>query len=1060
MKYTVIQLICLVFLLFYPGMSLAQSGTITGTVVDQEEGFPLAGTTVQLVEEGMGQVTDAEGNFEFSDIPSGTHTLTVSFVGYQEHEEEINLASGEEVDIEVALQEDVFAIEELVVTGVVGETERGQTPFSIGRVSGEEVIRVPNVSAEQAIRGQISGVNMVKGSGQPGQAANFHIRGLTSIEGNNQPLIIVDGTIIDASMADIDAYNIQSVEVLKGAAAASLYGSRAAAGVVQIRTDRGEGLRDQSTRINFRSEVGISNLPSEVANIEHHHHLMNEAGDAYLTRDPETGELIETDDRGLALAPGFDTAVMDKEFVGETYNQTERFFGDQVSHSQNLTISQRYGATNYSISLNNTREGGVIPNSDGYWRRSGRVNVDSRLTDALSASLSGYYARSSQDYVHGEPLFSLQFFAPDVDLTERDEDGRYIHDAGPDPIEENPLYDLTYQDFDYNRSRVLANASLSWAPVEWAEVEGDMSYDRLDVNNEYFTPTWHQALDFPIDNGEMEMENQVQHSLNSSINARFNQDFGSLRTRSLLRFLDERSGYDEFSAYGERFLVEDTPALHALDEDNYEIESRSEEIISQSYLGNLNLIYDDTYILDMLLRRDGSSLFGEDQRWHTYYRGSFAYVASETDWFNVDAVNDLRFRISTGTAGGRPGFSARFETYNLGGGGTITKSVQGNRDLRPEHSTEYEFGVEAGFYNRFNLDLTHARTETVDQILQVPLLGKFGYDVQFQNAGSLESQTWEASLEAFAVRTSDMQWSFRLNADRTYSEITEYDQPPHRYGVVSQDASFYRRPGETLGTLYGLKWVESLDGLPVDLQGYEEYFDVNDDGYVVPVGRDNSWTDGWEIEDGERVSPLEDPDHKWGQTVYADDGTRLGQWGYPINFVDEEGNEIHKIGQTLPDMNLSFSSNFTYRGLNVYFLLDSVLGRDIYNRTRKWAARDNMAGEMDQAGKPVEKRKPINYYQTLYATNETSSHWVEDGSYLKLRELNIGYTFDQTQLAPLFGTIVDELTFSLIGRNLLTFTEYSGFDPEVGSGSANIYGYDDFNYPNFRQIAGSINITF
>lgn len=1034
---------------------MAQAGTITGTVYDADEDFPLAGTTVQLVEEGMGQVTDTEGNFEFTDVPGGTHTLLVTFIGYQEYEEEINLSAGEEVHIEVGLQQDVFGLEELVVTGVIGEVERGQTPFSIGRVRGDDVIQVPNVSAEQALRGQVAGVNMVQGSGQPGEAANFHIRGLTSISGNNEPLIIVDGTIIEGTMADIDAYNIESIEVIKGAAAASMYGSRAAAGVVQIRTDRGQGLQDQSTRVNFRSEVGVSNLPTEVANIGHHFYYMDDQGN-YLNSD---GEVV--DSRAAAGAPDAEYAVMDQEFPGETFNHTDRFFSNQINHSQNLTISQRYGPTNYSITLSNTSEGGIIPESDGYWRRSARINIDSRLTEALSTSVSGYYAQSNRDLVHGEPLFSLQFFAPDVDLAERDEDGRYIHNPGPDPLEENPLYDVAYQDFQRNNGRLLANASLNWNPVEWFDLEGDVNMDRSDIHHRDFTPTWHQTIDFGFDDGYMRMFNRRQRAINSSVNARFSQQFGDLQVRSMLRALDERTSYEQFEASAERFMVEETPVLDAMDEDNYSIESWEQEIISQSYLGNINFIYDNTYIFDVLLRRDGSSLFGAAERWHTYYRGSMAYVISEEDWFDVNAVSDLRFRASTGTAGGRPGFTARFETWNIGSGGTVTKSTLGNRELKPEHSTEHEFGIEAGLFNRFNFDITHARTTTENQIIPVPLAGYFGFNTQWANAGTLESQTWEASMQAFAVRTSDMQLSFRLNIDRTESVITEYNRPPHRYGVVSQDASFFRRPGETLGTLYGLKWVESLDNLPSNFQGYEEYFDINDDGYVVPVGRGNSWTDGWDIEDGERVSgPGAEGDHKWGETVVAEDGTVLGEWGMPVNYVDDEGEDIHKIGATVPDMNLGFSTSFNYRGFNAYFLLEGVFGRDVYNRTRKWAVRDNMAGEMDQADVPVEQRKPSGYYQHLYATNETSSHFVEDGSYIKLRELNIGYTFTQSQLSPLFGTAVDELSFNLIGRNLLTFTDYSGFDPEVGSGSANIYGYDDFNYPNFRQIAGSVNITF
>jgi hypothetical protein len=198
----------------------------------------------------------------------------------------------------------------------------------------------------------------------------------------------------------------------------------------------------------------------------------------------------------------------------------------------------------------------------------------------------------------------------------------------------------------------------------------------------------------------------------------------------------------------------------------------------------------------------------------------------------------------------------------------------------------------------------------------------------------------------------------------------------------------------------------------------------------------------------------------WGTQVVAEDGTVLGMWGIPVAFEDEDGNDFVRIGRALPDFQMSFSTNFRYRGLTVYALFDSQIGGEIYNQSRQWPYRDQMHGDFDQRGKPDHAKKPNAYYQTLYNVNLSSSHFVEDGSYVKLRELALRYSFDHAALQPVFGDLLNNVRVSLIGRNLLTCTRYRVFDTEVGLEDATILRFDAFNYPNYRTISASLEIQF
>ena len=284
-----------------------------------------------------------------------------------------------------------------------------------------------------------------------------------------------------------------------------------------------------------------------------------------------------------------------------------------------------------------------------------------------------------------------------------------------------------------------------------------------------------------------------------------------------------------------------------------------------------------------------------------------------------------------------------------------------------------------------------------------------------------------------------------MNFDRTRQEINQLDIAPYRTGF------FYVREGEELGTFYGDRWMTSCSDLPSGVDCGE--FDVNDDGYLVYVGAGNTAGDGIAKD-------------LWGTA--GDVGGNSYSWGRPIKTEDEDGNRFLFMGNTTPDFNLSWSNNFRWKNFNLYALLDGEFGAEVYNQTRAYAYRDNPSGDTDQGGKPDSQKKSLDYYQDLYNVNANSSHFVEDGTFVKLREASLRYTFDQNSVQNLFGALgIDGMSINLIGRNLLTITDYMGYDPEVGTGAGGSGGgseaigrVDNFGYPNFRSFTAALEIIF
>jgi hypothetical protein len=356
-------------------------------------------------------------------------------------------------------------------------------------------------------------------------------------------------------------------------------------------------------------------------------------------------------------------------------------------------------------------------------------------------------------------------------------------------------------------------------------------------------------------------------------------------------------------------------------------------------------------------------------------------------------------------------------------------------------------------WGRLSLGVTYAKSVVQDQLLRVPLPGYVGFEDQWRNAGTLESKTWEGTLEAALVQGSNFNWSASLIADRTRQRITQFDLP-----AQLQDGIYYIRPGEQLGTMYGHRWAKNCAEIFSPSAGFGQncdLFAVNDDGYLVPVGAGNTWTDGIDKNlYGSRLI-IGGVTYDWGlpfraQEVVTDPAT--GQL---------DTTDFLPMGNTFPKVNLGLTNSLTIKGLRIYTLFDGSLGGQIYNNTRQWPHREHNAWETDQAGKAENQKKSIDYYTRLYNVNANNSHFVEPGWFIKFRELQLNYSFD-LRGSGVFGGLIKRVGVSVIGRNLHTWTDYSGYDPEVtlAAGSPVWKRYDAFDYPPFRTITGAIELEF
>jgi TonB-linked SusC/RagA family outer membrane protein len=1015
------------------GSALAQGGALITGRVTNEQGAPVSNANVILPALSLGTYTAANGTYSIS-IPASrlsgeSTTLSARLIGYTRQNRQIVLRAGNQSQ-DFALKADPFRLNEVVVTGVANATSAAVIPFSVARVSEAQLKEVPASSPIAALAGKVSGAKIALGTGNPGAEPTIRLRGSTNLGiGTSTPMVIVDGVITKYSIADIDANDIASIEVLKGAAAASFYGSDAANGVVNITTKRGKDLADNQVSMQVRGEYGQSDIAHYVPLNHSHNYATNSDGTIALYQNK----------RFLADSlHGYSDVPFPSSGPTAFRNQLETWLQNGTFYSTNVQLGMRRGNTNFNSSFTNDHNQGVLPLTTGQFRQNLRLNVDQGITDKADLSASVTYGLNKNDY---DPSSSAAFFAllqapPDVDLNSPNP---AVNDTTPyfpliptinsGNARGNPLYGLANENYGLRRERLLGSFSGRYRPTSWLRLEASYGTDRLNSKTTDYRFRGYLNDAGTATNGYYSIGSGLNVAQNTQLNGTVTKllPFSTLST-TRLAYLVETLDQLRDSTRGSKLNVTAVPDLAALDPTQIVTSSENQTARTIDYQASQNFTIKDRYIIDAQVRRDESSLFGPDARSANFYRVAGAYRISED--FRIPGVQELKFRAARGTAGLRPGFADQYEAYRISGG-VISPFQLGNKNLKPAIQTEDEIGVNVSFLNHFDLELVNANRVTRGAFLRVPLsLAQTGFENQIQNAADVGARTTELSLQTLVIDRPDFSYSFGLTGDHTSQKILKLGRAPFRVnaGGQSQDV-FYYKEGEPLGIVYGGRWVRSFAELkenPKNASAVESDYVVNPLGFLVKASQRGLI--------GER----------------------------PIAYVDAAGNTQFKIGDVNPDFSFGFSNNLRIKGVGVYALFDGQKGGQIYNFTKQWMFQDFRHGDIDQTGKAEDQKISKDFYSSgLYNGLSPNDYFVESGSYVKLRELSVNYDFGARSLGRVgLGRYANNVKVALIGRNLYTWTNYSGFDPEVTSGNDFNFRIDGFRYPQFRTVTAQVTVGF
>src|SRR6266850_1229578 len=683
----------------------AQDAVVRGTITS-ERGEPIPGARVR------GQPV----------------VVRVRAIGFKPNSKAITLTPGEQT-VDVALGYDVNLLEAIVVTGTQEATEAVKVPFSVSRVDASQ-LPVPASNPLTQLQGKVPGANIVSASGRPGSQPAVLLRGPTSINASGRgqdPLYIVDGVIINGNLSDLNPSDIESVEVVKGAAGASLYGARAGNGVINI-TTKSARRSMEGVKFDIRSEAGISDIERDFNLARFHALATDETGGMFceaVTGLPFCARTFDyaaeqarinnspTDfalnPKGFPIDPGSTISGQPlrqrfqvQPWPGTSYNAVNQLVTPKPFLENSVDMSGRFGSqTRVFASASNRRDEGAIRYLNGFTRNSFRINVDQGIGTDWNFAFRTSYTRSTQDGLNqeegGNAFFRLTRVPAIVNILQTDTLHRlYIRPnlQGGGSQNQNPLSTLQQTFREDVTNRFIGGLTATYSPVNWFNLDANFSYDlrrttAAQINDKGFRTTTASTANLgSIFRGAAGLE-----AVNGSCNASVKHDFGpDFKTKYTLRYLFEQRDLSFQTAQGSQLSVQGVTSLDNTLQGTRATTSDQQRIREMGMLAGTNFDYKGRYILDALVRRDGSSLFGPASRWATFGRASAAWRVAQEPWWSIPQVTELKLHGSYGTAGGSPRFDAQYETFSVGTGGILSLVTLGNRNLKPELHKEIEVG--------------------------------------------------------------------------------------------------------------------------------------------------------------------------------------------------------------------------------------------------------------------------------------------------------------------------------------------------------------------------------
>jgi hypothetical protein len=794
----------------------------------------------------------------------------------------------------------------------------------------------------------------------------------------------------------------------------------------------------------------------------------------------------------LASAPTYD--MMTGQFVINRYPVERDPVAQLVTPSafanSNIDMRGKVNATGVFASLGNLTQQGAIQGMGGFVRNSARINVDQRFGDRISANISTFYSQSSD---HGaqldaegagstSPFFTITRAPYVANIEATDNLGRIVVRHNPTAQGSqnyNPLYAAFYNKRTDRSTRFVGGTSARYTPFDWLNIEGNVGYDRsTGVYTQQRDRGWRVVSSSPstsagfIGNGSVDNE-QLTTGLSASATHTF---FSDLNTTLTSRYIYGDQTLRSQDLSGTELVVAGLETADAATK-NYAISSGVQKIRDIGYFLGADLDWKDRYILNGLVRRDGSSLFGAGNRWQTFGRVAGAWITSREPWWPApDALSLFKLRASRGSTGQRPRFSAQYETFTIGAGGALNPAFLGNKNLKPEINTETELGTDLEFFHRVGLNVSYAKAVVNDQILPVRASTASGFQSQWLNAGEITNKTWEGTLTVPIIQRRSLSWTGRLIYDQTRSVISRLDVPDFTGDITAGNTFtvFKFRNGEKIGTMYGAAFVKNCAQLPANFRSQcsmsssdvASAFRPNNEGYIVWVGAGNLPTEGVTKNLWRAQLPL--GQGPWGNRT---------NWGMPIVQRDSATGNISNValGSGIPKYHWGLSQNVDVGRFNLYGLLDASHGQKLFNIQYAWSLADLQSGGVSQVGKTVETAKVLGYYWRqgpslsptagstagvggFYDVLGPNSYNVEDASYVKLREASVNF-----RLGQLAGT--GDWKIGVVGRNLKTWTNFRGFDPESGNttgafNSAALTGVAGYRYPKMRTWTVQLSTSF
>ncbi|GAP68812.1 TonB-linked outer membrane protein, SusC/RagA family [Bacteroidales bacterium 6E] len=982
--------------------AMQQVRVVTGKVTDRS-GAALPGVTVVVKGTTTGTITDPDGQYSLGSIQSGS-VLVFSFIGMRTQE----ITLGNQLNINVVMEDATFGVDEVIVTGVASGTPKSKIGFAIEKIGSKSLQQVPAVDAGSAIQGKVAGVRITKTSGAPGSGSDIQLRGVKTIFGSSNPLIIIDGVQTELGLSDVNAEDIESIEVLKGAAASSLYGSRAANGVVSIMTKRGSSVSAGEVVVDYRIESGksfIGFVPS---------------------KSLATNRIIQNGAVTNAVDPD---RVMDNLYP-KVYDHLDQFFNPGGYTTNYLAVKGNSTDSKMSVyaSMQSTREQGIVQMVDGNTRNNFKVNMDYQISEKWTLTTSNLFSQSKSDDRAAGAFSRLLDSDPDADLLTPNADGSpyKININKIKSTSANPLYEIANTINKSNSQKLISYTGLRFFPVDYLLFEGSYGTTRTTGEGFSLSPKGKLRTDLTEDNGYISRSQWNAKEEIVTIEGSFFKKFGDFNTRLKAQYLYESSVNSNLWAGGNDLGVRGFGVTSVNLSANQSTSSAIYKSIAYNYASIAAVDYKDKYIVDALIRRDASSLFGADVRWQTFYRVSGAWRINED--LNLKGVEEWKLRASYGVAGLRPPFEAQYEVFSLTNGVAGNMETLGNTNLKPSFSKELEVGTDIYFLNRFNFSFSYSDAKNTDQILKVPISPLSGAAFQWQNAGTIKSTAFEASLGYNVIKRKDLTWDVTFLFDRIRQKITKLNATPY----MLNGTRFRIEEGIDFGVLYLDKFARSLGDVENQVPAgrtVDEWFVVNNQGFVV-----------------ERASI----------------GTINEK---PVKIKDDKGNIAALPAANFnPDFNMNFTSTLSWKNLTVYALATWQQGGQVYNHSVRYTTEPKL---LDQSGLPWNAVKPMGYYENNGQTGGILG-WDNDvlafdASFLKLRELSLSYDIKPASMEKYLSNI----RLSVIGRNLLTLTRYPGFDPETGRNEpskgvdSNAFRFDsNDSYPIYRMFSGSLAITF